>query len=87
MEARRAGNIDELIKFVGRGQAPKVWEKHAEVARRDIRDALVLHCRSQASDPNDDVDCPPVLCRVELQKVHKRRERSGGRDVFGRLLA
>ena len=25
--------------------------------------------------------------RFELPKVHKRRERSGGRDVFGRLLA
>ena len=39
-------HIDELIKFAGRGQAPKVWEKHAEhaeKARRDIRDALVLH--------------------------------------------
>ena len=83
-------HIDELIKFVGRGQAPKEWEnraKHAEEARRDIRDALVLHCRSQAADPSDDVDCPPVLCRAELPKVHKRRERSGGRDVFGRLLA
>ena len=49
-------HIDELIKFVGRGQAPKEWEnraKHAEEARRDIRDALVLHCRSQAADPGD----------------------------------
>ena len=83
-------HIDELIKLVGRGQAPKEWEnraKHAEEARRDIRDALVLHCRSQAADPSDDVDCPHVLCRAELPKVHKRRERSGGRDVFGRLLA
>ena len=25
--------------------------------------------------------------RFELPKLHKRRERSGGRDVFGRLLA
>ena len=49
-------HIDELIKFAGRGQARKVWEKHAEVARRDFRDALVLHCRSQAADPSDDVD-------------------------------
>ena len=49
-------HIDELIKFVGRGQAPKEWEnraKHAEQARRDIRDALVLHCRSQTADPGD----------------------------------
>ena len=48
-------HIDELIKFVGRRQALKVWEKHAEhaeKARRDIRDALVLHCRSQAADPS-----------------------------------
>ena len=49
-------HIDELIKFVDRGQAPKEWEnraKHAEEARCDIRDALVLHCRSQAADPGD----------------------------------
>ena len=49
-------HIDELIKFVGRGQAPKEWKnraKHAEEARRDIRDALVFHCRAQAADPGD----------------------------------
>ena len=51
---RAYDDIDELIKSAGRGQeqAPKVWKDDAQAALRDIRDALSLHCRSQA-EPGD----------------------------------
>ena len=47
---RAYDDIDELIKSAGRGQeqARKAWKAHANVARRELRDALILHCRSQA---------------------------------------
>ena len=51
---RAYDDIDELIISAGRdqGQARKVWKADAEAARREIRDALFLQCRSQA-EPGD----------------------------------
>ena len=86
-----------MIKSAGRGKAPKEWGEHAEEARRDIRDALVLHCRSQAAIPGDrDLRAVLLLASIkmtgpavqfpsnsQLANIRRGRPRKRGPRVIG----